>query len=303
MEQLVYVSGLIGRANQLKKYAASKGTDWTDEDTQIEFLIGELTKGGGANGYASFQMSGTYDGYTYSSWKDATDIEEATIAFRKVFERCGESEADDSTRIQKAKEYYEEFQGRERSGGTYTSSNSSGDIIGTFTSSITGATFTIFNQNSDGLGKSWGSEWTSYCNKCVAATIATGYNGGDTNSALSRTLNWGSLMSNMTNTNAYFSIYGLSAKEGSYSVNNIKSALTSGSYVGMRFLSGAYGKSGNNWGGSDGHWIVILGYKNEDGNEQIFVADSALGNTGWYSIDEFESCKNYKDGFTIVSPD
>ena len=46
----------LGRKDGLDKYAKSKGVNWKDEDTQIEYLIGELTVGGGANGYATYQL-------------------------------------------------------------------------------------------------------------------------------------------------------------------------------------------------------------------------------------------------------
>ena len=41
-----------GRRTQLESYAASKGVAPSDLDTQIEFLLAEITPGGGANGYA-----------------------------------------------------------------------------------------------------------------------------------------------------------------------------------------------------------------------------------------------------------
>lgn len=292
----------FGRKTQLINYAKSKGKDWTDEDIQIEFLIGEITKGGGANGYAKFQMSGTHYGYTYSSWKDATDVEEATKAFMAVFERPDMTVAHTDRRVEAAKKYLSEFHGRERSGGEYAESGR-GEIIGTFTSQITGRTFTIFNQNRGGLSSTRGSAWGGYCNKCVAATIATGYNGGNVDDALNRTLNWGSILSNTSNTNAYFSNYGLQAKVsggGSYSTSNLRSNLTNGKYIAIWFNGVSIGKSGQNYCNSV-HWIGILGYKNENGKEQIFVADSAHGGTGWKDLDEFENCKGNIQYFTVIS--
>lgn len=102
----------FGRKEQLKKYAQSKGVEWSDVDTQIEFLIGEITKGGGANGYANFQMSGTHYGYTYNTWYNAKNTDDATEAFMAVFERPDMTVAHTDRRKESAKKYYEEFKGK-----------------------------------------------------------------------------------------------------------------------------------------------------------------------------------------------
>ena len=100
------------RKNRLINYAQSKGLTWSDEDTQIEYLLGELNTSGGANGYAIFQMGGTHYGYTYNSWKNATDISTAAKAFMACFERPNMALAHTSTREQKAQEYYDMFHGK-----------------------------------------------------------------------------------------------------------------------------------------------------------------------------------------------
>ena len=114
----------FGRRDALEAYAASKGTDPSDLQTQIEFLLAELTPGGGANGYASFQMGGSsssmYDGnsYTYNDWKNASDIETATVAFMALFERPSyDPEINHmSERLSAANDYYNQYQGIESSG-------------------------------------------------------------------------------------------------------------------------------------------------------------------------------------------
>lgn len=113
---------LGGRANGLDKYAASKGVDWTDEDTQIEYLIGELTPGGGANGFATYNVL-KVKGCSPDDWKNATTPEDAAVAFRKTFERCGEAEANDARRKSEARRFYDEFRGKTRSDST------NGDLI------------------------------------------------------------------------------------------------------------------------------------------------------------------------------
>lgn len=99
----------FGRRTSLEAYAASKGLDWKDEDTQVEFLIAEMTQGGGANGYANYQFC-SYNGYTPNDWYNATTIEDATIAFCWTFERPGIPHISD--RIKWAKYYYDEFHGK-----------------------------------------------------------------------------------------------------------------------------------------------------------------------------------------------
>ena len=108
-----------GRKTQLIDYAKSKGKEWSDLNTQIEFLITEIEGTGLASGYATPQMQSKYKGYTKNDWKNAQDIETATTAFCYVFERPGKPRLD--VRIIKAKEYYEKFKGKEApSKGNYT---------------------------------------------------------------------------------------------------------------------------------------------------------------------------------------
>lgn len=103
-----------GRRTQLEAYAASKGTNASDENTQIEFLIGEITPGGGADGHASYQLL-TYNGYSPDDWKNATTPEDAAIAFCWSFERPGVPRMD--VRTEAARNYYEQFKDAERPTG------------------------------------------------------------------------------------------------------------------------------------------------------------------------------------------
>lgn len=97
-----------GRKQGLKNYAESKGTTWEDVTTQIEYLIGELQRGGGANGYATWQWDGfvTYE----NQWTNATSATDAARAFCLGFERAGNAMME--VRTSKAEEYYAAFQGR-----------------------------------------------------------------------------------------------------------------------------------------------------------------------------------------------
>ena len=105
-----------GRRTQLEGYAASKGVQASDINTQIEFLLGELTPGGGAGGFANYQMGGGMNGYTVESWKNASSPEDAAIAFCWVFERPGIPRMD--IRTAAARRYYEQFKDAQKPSGS-----------------------------------------------------------------------------------------------------------------------------------------------------------------------------------------
>ena len=103
--------GNTGRNAQLKAYAQSKGVEWKDLNTQIEFLLGELTPGGGANGYATYNLM-TNHGYTANDWKNASTPETAAEIFCWIFERPGIPRME--VRTSAARRYYEQFKDAER---------------------------------------------------------------------------------------------------------------------------------------------------------------------------------------------
>lgn len=103
-----------GRRTSLRQYAESKGVDWTDENTQIEYLIGELTPGGGANGYATYNLMNNH-GYTPDDWRNASTPEQAAEIFCWIFERPGIPRMD--VRTTAARKYYEQFKDAERPSG------------------------------------------------------------------------------------------------------------------------------------------------------------------------------------------
>ena len=107
----------FGRRTALENFAASRGKNKADPEIQLEFLLAELTPGGGADGYASYQLGGSssplYDGrsYTAEDWKNANDTDTATIAFMSLFERPRYDSSINhiAGRKQSAKEYYEKY--------------------------------------------------------------------------------------------------------------------------------------------------------------------------------------------------
>lgn len=105
--------GIYGNNTNLKAYAASKGVTWQDEDTQIEFLIAQMTGTGNAAGYVGLQWMPRH-GYQKDAWFNATTIEEATRAFCATYENPSRDAFKSSMpeRINWAKHYYDEFHGK-----------------------------------------------------------------------------------------------------------------------------------------------------------------------------------------------
>lgn len=172
------------------------------------------------------------------------------------------------------------FQG---SGGTWKEMDVSGNnkFYGTFTSGITGKTFSILAQ--------WKvSGWGSKCNRALAASILSGYVSDSFDNIISYT---GPIWSGADN-NAYFGRGKLKSEYLSTStsyMSYVKDKLPKGHYIAMHIGNSNYrGKSGKKWSSSM-HWVGILGYKTENSKIKIFVADVGHGNTGWYDLNEFET--------------
>lgn len=103
------------RRTQLEAYAISKEVSWTDVDTQIEFLVAEISGQGPANGYATRRTVGSIkeEGIvsTHDQWADSTTVEDATLHFMRFFESPG-SRSSYETRCQHARNYLMQFEGR-----------------------------------------------------------------------------------------------------------------------------------------------------------------------------------------------
>ena len=105
----------FGRRDRLEQYAKSKGKPASDIEIQIEYLIGELTPGGGADGYAKFNFSSNYE-----NWKNATSVEQATELYCRYFERPRMDVAHMDRRKTAANKYYNEFHGKTAPSGIQT---------------------------------------------------------------------------------------------------------------------------------------------------------------------------------------
>lgn len=104
-----------GRKEGLYRFAKTvKSASISDASVQILYLLGEISQTGGADGCATFQMGGSYQGYTYSSWSNAKTPEDAAVAFCKVFERAGTEALADRKKY--AREFYEKYRNYTQSG-------------------------------------------------------------------------------------------------------------------------------------------------------------------------------------------
>lgn len=178
----------------------------------------------------------------------------------------------------------------EQSAGTYESNNSDSRVKGYYTST-SGRKFTVLNQNTI-------SGWDKCCNRAAAAIIVSGYS-DESPDELINTINlnkatykWGSVPSDQ-----YFEQYGLKLDKtiSDYKTVSeypalIRSQLKMGGYamvwININDNSGNYfGKSGTKWTGLY-HWVPILDYKVENGEEKMLIAD--WRGAGWYSINEFQ---------------
>lgn len=99
-----------GRWKSMADYAQSKGKDWTDLGSQLEFVHQELQgldhyfrDGSGSITKAGAQPT------TYSEWKNSSNLDAATRQFEGAFERSGKPMMEN--RIASAKKYYELYGG------------------------------------------------------------------------------------------------------------------------------------------------------------------------------------------------
>ena len=97
-----------GRWLNMSKFAASRGKDWTDLASQLEFMHNELSgsqKHYFTKGSAMQKAGAPYT--TYEAWKQSTNVDTATRQFEGAFERAGIPHMD--RRLAAARGYYEKY--------------------------------------------------------------------------------------------------------------------------------------------------------------------------------------------------
>ncbi len=103
------------RRAKYEAYAASKGVDWTDVDTQIEYFLAEVGVVNSASNYASIRRKGAFcnnrsHAYYLEDWKNATTVDEATRCFAGFYESPA-SDAGVPKRQEFARKWYQIFTG------------------------------------------------------------------------------------------------------------------------------------------------------------------------------------------------
>lgn len=278
-----------GRKGQLIEYSKSKGKDWSDLNTQIEFLITEIEGTGQASGYATAQMQGKHKGYTKNDWKSAQDVGTATTAFCYVFERPGKPRLE--IRIEKAKEYYEIYKNKEKPNGYFgiQGVTNDGDNIynqGHYTDSL-GHTFTLYRQ-SNYKQSYWNGTIASHgCGPSSCAIILSGLKDPSISpETVASGKKWRGAIAPMV---TYLKSYGLEASSGSTNNNEIIKKLKKGYKLIVNVHAGNIGDYYYK-----GHYYTIVDI---DENNNVFVIDPGPttfskgnnkggGNHGWYSLDK-----------------
>lgn len=278
------------RKERLYAFKLSRGVSIADEYLQIEYLLGEMSPSGGADGFAQCGMVQAFRGYTMDDWLNADSPEQAGAAFCCLFERPASS--DTTQRQLKAREFYEKYKGRQA--GIFVKDNSDSRVTGYYTSTR-GRTFTILNQCNIEAPLDWGQR----CNRAACTIIASGY----TNESPTELIN----VMNMEYAaegepiipSKYFTLYGLERSSGfmgqmdvtSY-VTKLREQLRNGGYAVIWLNKGNNdsaipypGKEEEQWTG-DIHWVAILDFAVKDGQEKMVVAD--WRGAKWYDIDEFQ---------------
>lgn len=268
------------RRTALENFARKRGVDPSDEDLQIEFLIAELTPGGGAEGYATYQFSG-FDSYK-NTWVTTSDVAEATTAFCAGFERPGVPR--NEARIAAAKKYYDQFQGAKLSSlssgnGSIESSNTLG-IKGYYTAKVSGRKFTLYCQNIQ--GSAW--YWDSGCFVTSQATIASGFGSKLTPNQFTGFMGLGYVSDFQTKCGCKYS------REHSMSANTMKQYLQDGKAI-MIELIGKTLKTDNGSAYYSQHYVSVIDYKNDNGVDKVYIHDpwDGSGAEGWANINDIVS--------------
>lgn len=278
----------FGRRKSIEKYAKSKGAKASDIEIQIEFLLAELTPGGGANGYASYQLGGAsstnYDGksYTRNDWLKAKDIDIATMAFMAIFERPSyNSEINHiSKRREDAKKYYNEFKGKTiPEGGSATAAKGDG-YSKIYTSSI-GKIYKEYKQYEGSYANKMFEYYhepmsSSGCSITAIAVILSGYGSNKTPEDLRKEV---PNLANIIRKN------GVSCTD--YSKAD-KSKMMNGKPM-LVSISGTL-RAGGSSKYYEGHYIAILDAK---GSDQVYVSDvGSSKTTGWANVNDIISIVN-----------
>lgn len=264
----------FGRKEGLINYANSKGVSWQDEDTQIEYLVTEITGEGKAVGYASYQFMNAH-GYSADDWENASDIKTATEAFCWCFERPNADLAHVADREKFANEYYADFQGKTKPSGSSTSAE--GDGYTQIYTASSGKQYREYKQYEgsykDTLYMPYGEPISSIgCSITAIAISLTGY-GVDVNPGNLAGHNYLS---------QHFEEYGISCSRGSATADNITEHLNEGKPVVVEISGTLVTTEGTKYYGQ--HFIALIDINSAG---EVYVSDpgSTVSN-GWANVND-----------------
>ena len=284
-----------GRRTQLEEYAKSKGVSWTDPDTQVEFLVTEISGKGNAVGYANKRTAGavTEDMIvsTNEEWANAKNTDDATLYFMRFFEspaKYGEPDEWSSlaNRQKEAAKFLKEFSGKKKpEGGTVQTTE--GDGYNQIYISSKGRSYKEYKQflgsYKDMIYHPYGETISaSGCSITSIAVILSGYgvnvDPGD--------------LSNHNYLQEHISSHGVSYERAPKD----KSKLMTGrpALVGISGELKIEGKS-KYYGG---HFIAILDAR---GTNEVYVSDVGSMTSGWAKVEDILSIAS--DTLTYITQD
>ena len=102
---------LGSRKTTLKKYAEHKGTEWSNENTQLNFIKVELKDGYELSDGQIISKGGTYEVNQFDNAMKGDTIHKKAENFATMVERCGNCDGTLSNRKQSAKKIYDYING------------------------------------------------------------------------------------------------------------------------------------------------------------------------------------------------
>ena len=155
------------RWKQMSDYANSKGKDWTDLGSQLEFLDMELAARGNVDTYTNYLIKKKYG--SYDQFKRIGDINKATLAFEETFERAGKPMMEN--RYRAAKQYYDMY-ANGGNGGGYGETKQARVNLSNVNTSQNRSTRVIGSVNN--IDKQFAKEYLSTSNNYIASNSNRG---------------------------------------------------------------------------------------------------------------------------------
>ena len=120
-----------GRWKAMSDHAASKGKDWTDLQSQLEYALSEM---GGSENWAWKNYSSKTGISSFDEFKKMTDPQDAANAFMVSFERPAASTSAIDKRKAHAIEYYEKYANSQYTGSSpsFTTTGGYNDYLGKY---------------------------------------------------------------------------------------------------------------------------------------------------------------------------